>query len=164
MQGPDFSRAKKDFLALHKKASYKNILSSLQKYKFRPNVLNIVEYLRRKKYELCIISGCVDLSVKSIAKKLKIDLYAATNTMIFHDDLLQSIVSLGTDEEMKYIYLEDFCNKLGIGMTECAVISNKLNCKKVFQSTKNGITFIGSALEPYAAYSIKDLNDIKDIL
>ena len=61
------------------------------------------------------------------------------------------------------MYLESFCEMLGIGLDECACIGDGANDLELFRKTGRGITFRGSKIESDAWKVIDSLKDIPAI-
>ena len=146
-------------------ATRARITQTLSVFKYRPGAKDIVKYLKAKNYHIALISGAADIHVDLVAKDLGIELAESNNRLIFDaNDYLENIVNSGDDIIVKLNYLESFCLKLGIKITECVCIGDGLNDIEMFRKTKHGITFPGSTIEKEAWKIINHFEDLKQIL
>ena len=148
----------------HKDATRAGITSALSKYEYRKGAREIIEYLRDKGYEIVLISGSIDILVNIIAKDLGIKWAKAANTFVFdEEDRLIAIHDNGDDVDAKVMYLESFCEMLGVKITECAAIGDGPNDLKLFKETGHGVTFTGTRIEKEAWKTIDSFYDLKHI-
>lgn len=146
-------------------ATRKAIQDTIFKYSYLDSAREVVSYLKAKGYTIVFITGSFDLLVERIAGELKVDHFAANNTLEFSKagDLVR-IIPLGDDAHVKLAHLEQFCTKLGIDMTECACVGDGDNDELMFKKSEHGITFKGSKLAGIAWKTVRTLKEIKDLL
>ena len=144
----------------HPDATRAGITKALTQITYSDGARESISYLRSHGFELVLISGSIDIVVSHVAHDLGISLSKANNTFIFDDNDRVSIHTQGNDTIAKAVYLESFCDMLGIGLDECACIGDGANDIELFRRTGRGITFRGSKIE---AQSWKVIDSLKDI-
>jgi len=146
------------------RANLRNITKAISKYTYRKEAKSMVKYLKKKGYQIALISGAMDILVDKVAKELEVGLFEAGNIFIFDNkDYLENIVCLGEEALVKLRHLQSFCRELGIKLSECACIGDGDNEIELFKKTKHGVTFKGSELESIAWKTIEQLSDLKKI-
>lgn len=145
----------------HENSTREGITNILSNYTFNDGARVVVDYLKKKGYELVLISGSIDILVNIVAKDLGIKYAKANNTFVFNDrNRLIGIHSGGTDVLAKAEHLEIFCEMLKIDIKECACIGDSDNDLELFRRTGHGITFKGYKIEKEAWKVIDSLEDL----
>lgn len=140
------------------------IIEILKNYSYLSGSQSIIKYLQSKNYEICLISGAMNILVELVAKELSIKYFAAVNKFIFDKaNRLVAIKSLGDENTAKVKLLANICSQLSINITNCACVGDGANDIDLFQTTKHGITFTGSEIKDYAWRVINNLEDLKNI-
>lgn len=153
-----------DIFLENKKASLETITKTLSNYSLDNKAREIVDYVKSKGYSVALISGSINILVELVANDLKIELASATNTFVFDENNnLKDIICLGDDKIAKLNVLEDYCQKLGIDLTECACVGDGDNDIELFLKTGHGITFKDSKIMGEAWKVINSLEDLKEI-
>jgi len=153
-----------DFFLKNGKADLNTITKALSNYTLADGAREVVGYLKQNGYQIALISGSMDMQVDLVAKDLKIELTRAVNDFIFDGSgNLEDIATHGVDKIAKLDFLEDFCQKLGIKITECACVGDGANDIELFRKTKHGVTFKGSKIENEAWKVVQGLIDLKTI-
>lgn len=119
-----------------------SIQSIFEKIELRPGVVDAISYLKSK-YNLCIISGAIDIFVDLIADKLGIiDRYASTK-FIFdqYNNLSDFKYQLSRGEE-KLEFLYKYCDKYQLNPLECAAIGDGDSDIPIFEKVGLAILFI----------------------
>ncbi len=143
----------------------KKIEKVLFDYEYKPDVKEVINYLKKKGYKIALITGAEASLARKVASELGIDMYAADNIFIYDEkDIFKKIIVLGEEEEFKLYQLKSFCYELGIELTQCVCIGDGSNEMVLFKHTKHGITFTGSKLEKVSWKVLDQLADIKNIL
>ena len=148
-------------------ATRENIEQMLEKITFKEGAEELVAYLRNRGYQLAIISGSFDATVKRAAESLNIPNYQANTKLVFNeDDYLKNIVSDGEEVYAKLKHLEEMCEKLGVEIEECACIGDGANDIEMFKKTNKGITFNTAPenLKKVSWRTVNNLSEIKNLL
>ncbi len=147
------------------KAKLETVKKSVSQYNYKAGAKEIIEYLRGQGYHIALISGSINILVDVVAEQLGIKMAEANNRFIFDEaGNLEGIETVDSDDLAKLQHLENFCNKLGIDITECACVGDGDNDIELFKKTRHGITFKGSKIESSAWRTVEKLSDIKEIL
>jgi len=139
-----------------------NILKIVSNYTYKKGAKEIIKYLQSKNYEIALISAAMDMLIEKCTKELNIKYFAANNRFIFDDkNVLTKMECSSNEASQKLENLEAICRKIGISITECACVGDGDNDKELFKTTKHGVTFKGSKLEPIAWETINNLYDLR---
>ncbi|USN87607.1 MAG: HAD family phosphatase [Candidatus Nomurabacteria bacterium] len=133
-------------------------------YELKPEIKEVMGYLRDRSYKLVIISGSFLMLTRAVAGELGIDRYEANTELQFSEngDFID-IKSGGEEKFAKVRYLEAVCSELGITLTECACIGDGRNDAEIFKKTGHGIVFEGHDFEGQVWKTIKNWSDLKSI-
>jgi phosphoserine phosphatase len=163
--------AKKQLLDLwlsSAKAFEKPIRTFFKTLPLRENAREIIEYLRGRSIETCLISSTVDICVEEVASTIGIKNWYADSRLIF--DEKGNLADLIYQEEQlnqKLKYFEEFLALFRISPEECLVIGDGENDIILFEKCNGGLT-IGDSVAPklkkIAKAHIDNLIEIKDFL
>lgn len=142
-----YVEAKQELIALWRtvhKLDLAGIKEIFTKIELREGVQEGVAYLKSK-YELCIISGAIDVFVNIIADELGIiDRYAFTKFIFNAEDFLtdfQYTLSRGGE---KVSCFKDFCSKNNLKPKECVAIGDGDSDAPLFKEVAYPILFVAS--------------------
>jgi len=133
----------------------------------KPDVKNLIFYLKQKGYLIYLISGGIDIYVGSIYKKLGVDGFYANSSLEFDkNDILQKINYRENQKRVKLEQLQDLISKIGIDINQVVFIGDSNNDIDVFKATKHGIAIstTDEELKKASWKEISSLSEIKDIL
>ncbi|OGM15364.1 hypothetical protein A2V56_03195 [Candidatus Woesebacteria bacterium RBG_19FT_COMBO_42_9] len=162
--------AKKELIGLWRStrnANKKYMEKMFRSWKFKKDVVEIVEYLK-KFYRLCLISGSVDLYVEAIAERLGIPHWYANTDLIW--DKEGNLVDLNyyADQAAKKLeQFNEFISRNNIEKERCSVIGDGDSDIALFRELHYGIAVNKDPhpeLESLAFKMIKELKEIKKIL
>lgn len=134
----------------------------------RPEAHHIIQWLKDHNYNICLISGSMDLYVQLVAEMLGVPSYFA-NTKLFFNNRGELIdFDYFRDQSAKKVeQLNAYCNEHNIYPAEVATVGNSANDLGLFAYTKHGILLAETATQYLRDHSwrmIHSLLDIKGIL
>ena len=149
-------------------ASKKNIINCFYKISIRKPAISLVEYLR-KSYKLCLISGSMDLYVKTVAKRLNIPNWYANTILKFDgNNNLYSYDYFDNQAKKKYEQFIEYTKRYAIKSEEVAVIGNSENDSIILEKSGLPILIITSdtSTTPMNTVRIKirELDEVKKYL
>jgi HAD superfamily phosphoserine phosphatase-like hydrolase len=163
------SEAKKRFLDLWRLSgkAHKDIIEKIfDGIELRKEAGEIINYLKSKKYKICLITGSVDKHAAIVAEKLGVKFYFFNTKFIYNQD--GQLVDYDYEEaqgKKKLEQLKQFSREQGIELKECAVVGDSFNDYELFKETGRGIAvkteFEEKELEKVAWKIIKNLNELK---
>ncbi len=130
------------------KTDRQNIKKAFERIRVRDGALEAVGYLRDK-YDLCIISGAIDLFVETIAEKLSINTWYASTRLKFDKEnkLVDFDYKLSRGEE-KLHFLEDYCRRNDLHPSRCAAIGDGESDMPIFSKVGRPILFLAQETTP----------------
>lgn len=150
------------------KSNRQDIKMAFNQIRLRDGSVEAIKYLRGK-YQLCIISGAIDLFVQTIAEKLAINTWYASTRLQFDtgDNLVDFDYRLSRGED-KLHFLEEYCKKQGIEPIQCAAIGDGESDMPIFSKVGQPILFLAKETTPQQRSviptQIKDWSEIYDLL
>jgi len=141
---------------------FKKTLSS---HEINPEVYSLIEFLKKRKIEIAIISSGIDEYVKSVAGKLGIKLWRTNYSFDFDKNgKLKKINYLDSDKESKIIQIKEICQKFNIKPAETLFIGDSINDLGAFKLTRHGVLYEtgnNDCYKKFAWKTIKNLGEIK---
>jgi HAD superfamily phosphoserine phosphatase-like hydrolase len=126
----------------------------------------IVDYLKGK-YQICLISGAIDLYVQIVAGKLGVTDWYANTELIWNDKGNLIDFNYYPDQAQKKLeQLKEYVAKNGLDIKMCAVVGNGDSDVVLFKQLKYGIevNLVPSpALEKLIHKRVKKLTELKSI-
>lgn len=145
--------------------SRSNIEKILWQYTYMPYARDVVGELRKRGYNLAIVSGAMDILVQHVAAELQISWWRSSNRFIFDEnDQLIQIQSPEKDTSDKLRQLQQLVGELSIALADCMVVGDGANDAALFQATGNGVTFIDSPIVDDARWVVDDLRGVLSII
>ena len=142
-----------------------NVEKILWRYTYMPYARDVVGKLRKRGYNLAIISGAMDILVRHVATELEITWWRSSNRFIFDDnDQLIQIQSPEKDTSDKLRQLQQLVGELSITLADCIVVGDGANDVALFQATGNGVTFTDSPIVDDARWVVDDLRGVLSII
>ena len=142
-----------------------NVEKILWQYTYMPYARDVVSELRKRGYNLAIVSGAMDILVQHVATELQITWWRSSNRFIFDEnDQLIQIQSPEKDTSDKLRQLQQLVGELSITLADCIVVGDGANDVALFQVTGNGITFIDSPIVDDARWVVDDLSGVLSII
>ena len=142
-----------------------NVEKILWRYTYMPCARDVVGKLRKRGYNLAIISGAMDILVRHVATELEITWWRSSNRFIFDDnDQLIQIQSPEKDTSDKLRQLQQLVGELSITLADCIVVGDGANDVALFQATGNGVTFTDSPIVDDARWVVDDLSGVLSII
>lgn len=150
------------------KATRKNIEEIFDSFKITESAHPIIKYLKTK-YKVCLISGSMDLFVKSVANKLDVkDWYANTQLIFNQEGVLTDFAYFQNQAEKKYEQFKDFASKNALQESDCAVIGDGDSDRALLE--KLGLPILVANkdtpddLKEKIRIKLKSLDQVKEIL
>lgn len=128
--------------------------------------LRVVELLRPQ-YDLCIITGSMDMYAEVVATKLGIDKWFANTTLHWQDGKLTNMDYELDQAARKLEQLLSFCAALGYKPEECVIVGDSENDLTLFDASKRGVLVSDNPtdeLRQHAWKVIPSLGDLSKIL
>jgi HAD superfamily phosphoserine phosphatase-like hydrolase len=122
------------------RANARDIAAIFNAIPIRPEVEPLISEARRQGYEVCLITGSVDLYTETIARRIGVTHYFA-NTRL-HFDSAGSLVDMDYELDqgaLKLKQLSQFCKAQSIRPTDCLVVGDGESELELFQATVHGI-------------------------
>lgn len=165
------SEAEKQLVQLYqkgKKANFQTIYQVYNSILLREDSYELIDYLKKKRYLIYLISGAVDLYVKIVARKIHADGYFSNSSLEFDEKGdLKKIRYRVNQGSIKLEQLEDLVARLKIDIKkDVFFIGDSENDIEVFRTTGHGIAVHCQEenLLKVAWKKVKSLGDIKKIL
>ena len=150
-------------------ATRSNFENTFTNMELRDEALDVIDYLKRKKIKVCLITGSMDLYANIIAKRVGADDFYANTPLKF--DAQGNVVDLVYQKDqagLKLNQFTEFCQKNQLTPAECMVVGDSENDLLLFLETKQGIAIRTEAedkiLEPVAWKIVDNLSEIKQIV
>lgn len=149
------------------KATHEYIEKIFSKVNPRQEAYGLVCCLKAKGYQICLVSGAVDIYVEKIAQKLGVDRFFATAGLEFdRAGKLKRIDYDPNQGEAKVRYLKKLVRELGINIKNVVFVGDSDNDIEVFKTTGHGIA-VGTTNEELKGVAwkvVSSLTEIKEIL
>jgi phosphoserine phosphatase len=148
-------------------ATKDRITKVLQRFELRHDAKGVISKLQEKGYEVVIISGSFDITIKKAAEILTIKTWRAGTKINFDSkNNFLNFTSHDGEAETKLLQLKEICSEKGIAITDCVCIGDGANDLKLFKATGHGICFIDGTDEVRTAaeHYIQNLSDLLHIL
>ena len=161
-----FSEAERQLVYMYRESGHATkgeIVKILSKVKLRPGVKQLILYLKKKNYPIYLISGSIDIFVKKVAEKMKVNNFYANSSLKFDNNKILSKIHYQHDQgKTKLKQLKKLIHKMNIAINEVAFIGDSWNDIEVFVATKHGIA-VGSSDENLKKVAWKIVDSLKDI-
>ena len=142
-----------------------NVEKILWRYTYMPYARDVVGELRKRGYNLAIVSGAMDILVQHVAAELQIPWWRSSNRFIFDEnDQLIQIQSPEKDTSDKLRQLQQLVGELSITLADWMVVGDGANDAALFQATGNGVTFTDSLIVNDARWVVNDLSGVLSII
>jgi len=141
-----------------------NLLSNID---LKPDAIEISRYLKEKGYFIFLLSGAIDVRVRTVAEKVGADGFHTHATLIFNEaGALADIYYDGRQRSMKERVLRGLSAEYQIPLNEIIFVGDNDNDAAAFRITGHGIAVqpYHEILEKVAWKTVKSLSEIKDIL
>jgi len=158
---------KTKFSLKRNEATKERVREIFSEVKLKPEVKEVISYLKEKGYKIYLVSGAIDIYVEEIAKKLKVDGFYASSSLGFDEKgILNRIYYQVNQGEVKVRQLEEIAKSLNILLEEIVFVGDSDNDIKAFEATEHGIAVNSqcSELKKSAWKEVKDIRELKNIL
>src|SRR4030042_5237556 len=116
------------------------IKNFFQSVNVKPEVKDLISYLKQKRYIIYLISGGIDIYVESVARKIGANGFYANSSLEFDEkNVLQTIHYRENQGEIKIKQLGELTKKLGINIDQVIFVGDSENDISAFKTTKRGI-------------------------
>lgn len=165
-----YKKAKRDLVKLWQSTgnANKDYMSQMfNSWKLKGDAHEIISYLRNR-YKIVLISGSLNLYVKSVADKLQVDdWYANTNIDWDSKNNLVNLHYFRNQALKKLNQFRHFKKKYSLKNKECAAVGDGDTDLLLFQRVKTAILVkkekVHPELEPFVFKKIDNLEDLKKI-
>lgn len=134
----------------------------------RPEAHNLIQWLKYNQFNICLISGSMDVYVSLVAGQLDIASYFANATLLFDCRGTLADFNYFLDQSAKKVeQLQAYCDQNEIPPEEIAVVGNSLNDLGIFDYTDHGILLeedFSPHLREHSWKVVHNLLDVKAIL
>jgi phosphoserine phosphatase len=135
---------------------------------FREGAEEVVKKLQEK-YQICLISGALDLYVETVAERLGIeDWYAGSQLVFNNENYIEDFIYVKDQSQVKLQQFTEYANKKGIEFTEAVAVGDGDNDILLFQNLAYGIYIKGldnpELVSAAARHKITELKELLDIL
>jgi len=148
-------------------ANKQTLLSIFNSWDFKIDAKEVVNYLKSK-YKIILISGSVDLYVKTIAEKLGVEKWYANTTLIWNkNNEICDFTYEVNQAQKKFEQLNQFLCESGYKKENCLIIGDGDSDLVLFQKLPYGVAINKEShpeLEKLAWKKIKNLSEIKNFL
>ncbi len=131
---------------------------------FKEGAEEIINYLKKKRYKIYLISCSIDVYLECIVKSLALDGFYAGSHLIF--DSLGELAEITSDcmkgREFKKEKLRELAEKEGVSVEDIIFVGDGDNDVGVFEMTKHGIA-MGNSNEKLLNCSWKQVNNLREI-
>lgn len=149
----------------NRKAFYE-VLSAIP---LREDTLDTINYLKKKDYKICLITGSFDLYGQIVSEKTGVkEWYANTSLVWDKNERLIDVKTVIDDKQRKLDHFREFCLEHKLEPKECVPVGDSSNDIGLFQLTGNGIAvrtqYEAKELEGIAWKVVNELSEIKNML
>ncbi|KKR78313.1 MAG: Phosphoserine phosphatase SerB [Candidatus Curtissbacteria bacterium GW2011_GWA1_40_9] len=150
-------------------ANEKFMRQVFKKTKLRQGAKQTVDYLNKKGYLTCLITGSNNLFAQEVAHLIGIQYYYSNATFKFSPNGHLENYEYELNQGFKKLeQLNKFCIKNNIKITKCAVVGDGANDIEMMKAAGLGIAMLTEELdqeiEKYADYKISKLLELKRLL
>lgn len=148
------------------KKDYYEQMMNYKNYEINEEAEDLVGYLKKKGYEIAIISSGSAEYVSGVAHHLGIKYFKVNTILNFDKDgNFTSLETFGEDPQVKVDQINQICKLLDINPQDAIFIGDSDNDLSAFDFTKHGILY-GSRfdLENHAWKRVDDLRDVIKVL
>lgn len=148
------------------KENFERIFHSIS---LRDDAIDVVQYLKKKRLLVCLITGSMDMYAKIIAGKVNANEYYSNAKLSWGGDGVIEDFSYNVDQgAIKVKQFNDFIKKYSLEPEECIVIGDSENDRGLFGLTKRGIAirtdYEDKHLETLAWKVVNNLSEIKEFI
>lgn len=146
------------------KTNFQKILSQIT---LRPDAKSTIDYLKSK-YQICLISGTLDMYIEIIKKELGIE-YAYCLTKLYWDEnrILKTFDYEGFNPFSKLNILDSFLKEKRITFEQCVAVGDGDNDNEIFKKVSKNFLLDGEYNHHITASNvtlIKELSELKKYL
>ncbi|MBD3279981.1 HAD-IB family phosphatase [Candidatus Dojkabacteria bacterium] len=146
------------------KEEFEKVFSSIETKK---DAVEVVKYVKSK-YDTIIISGALSILVKQIAEKVNIKEWYSLSKLTFKSGKITTFSYPDNESDAKYEIFVKIAKKRKIEAADAVMIGDGNSDYKMFEKLGMSILIESnedqSKLEQLAAYKVKSLSEIKNIL
>lgn len=146
----------------------KQLLDIFWSLPIRAEARSLIDWLKARQYDVCIISGSMDIYVSIVAQKLGVSSFFANTMLKFDDDDILVDLDYTLNQSSKKVeQLLEYCATNNLKPTEIMAVGNGANDLELFDYTEHGVLLEEIYSEPLRRRSwkvIHDLNEIKELL
>ncbi len=157
-----------DVARLFKGVEYRAVEKAVKKLKLMKGAKELMSFLKSNYVKTAIITGCPEISPKTVAKKLGIDFYATNDWEVKNGVFTGNVNFRMLDNEDKVKIMQMFANKVGCELSEVAAIGDSMADAPMIDKAGIGIAFNveHEELTKISDYTIKekDLSKVIEIL
>ena len=149
------------------KATREFIRGIFEKESLKPEALGLARFLKENGYAIWLISGAVDMYVRSVAEKIgAAGFYAHASLEFDANDVLSKINYGGDQNPWKAEVAGKLAKDYGVAPADMIFVGDGPNDVDVFKLTGHGIAVYpyDEKLDGIAWKKVKSLSEIKDIL
>jgi HAD superfamily phosphoserine phosphatase-like hydrolase len=142
----EYGKAKQRLLAdwqEHGKTDRSHVIGLFDGWPLKAGAASIFEQLRMRETPVCLISGSIDLYVKSVAKQLGVKDYYFNAALHYKGNKLTEIEYDPDQVGLKLEQLNAYCQKRGFKLKDCAAVGDSSNDIELFRATGRGILVEG---------------------
>lgn len=166
----EYSIAKRDLIHLWNKtgnASREKMEELFYSIKLKQEASQIIQNLQ-KKYRIILVSGSMDLFVKTVAKRLAITDWFANTTLVFNsEDTLIDFDYTLDQADKKYQQVTKFLKNNNLDFSHCIAIGNGENDLKLFKASSQSFilkTADNQGFRKFATHQISSLRELLEYL
>lgn len=148
-------------------ATEENIKNIFKQEKIKPEAIGLVDYLKKKNYDIWLVSGAIDIHVAAVAEKIGAKGYFAHSSLEFdRQGALCAINYDGDQNPWKVEMVRKIAESENISPQEIVFAGDGQNDIDSFALTGKGIAVCpyDERLEALAWKKVKSLPEIKNIL
>lgn len=130
------------------------------------DALRVVESLKCQ-YDVCIITGSIDMYAEIVAKKLNVGNWFANTTLHWNNNALTDMDYELNQAKRKLEQFLGFCAAHGYKPQECVVVGDSENDLSLFEASKRGVLVgkdLTNELKQHAWKTIPTLGDLPGAL
>ncbi len=165
----DYPEAKRRLIELWQatgNATKSYLTQMFQSWTIKQEAYEIIPYLKQK-YQVCLISGAVDLYVQSVAEKLGITDFYANTELVWQEDKLVDLNYFADQSGKKLEHLKEYLGLNHLQMHECVAIGDGESDTQLFLNVPNSLAITADENSPIlqtASYRIHSLSEIQKYL
>ncbi|MBD3363499.1 HAD-IB family phosphatase [Candidatus Dojkabacteria bacterium] len=145
-------------------ADRKYFIKIFKNWKFDQEVKDLISYLN-KKYQICLISGSIELYIEEVALKLGIKDWYANASLVFNDKGKLLDIDYTVDQaEKKLEQAKEYIKNYGFSKDQCLAVGDGENDIRLFSFFDYSINKGCQELNKYAYKTIHRLDEIRKLL